>query len=63
VDGKYVYLSNFMDGCRIVELLPGGQFREMGRYDTTPTVGGSSQTGVWGVFVAGQQVSPVRRRW
>jgi hypothetical protein len=56
VDGKYVYLSNFMDGCRIVELQPGGQLREMGRYDTTPTVGGSGSNGVWGVFVAGQKV-------
>ena len=56
VAGKYVYLSNFMDGCRIVELRPGGLLREMGRYDTTPTVGGAGSSGVWGVFVAGQKV-------
>jgi hypothetical protein len=56
VDGKYIYLSNFMDGCRILELQPGGLLTDMGRYDTTPTTAGSSSQGVWGVFVAGDKV-------
>jgi hypothetical protein len=56
VDGKYIYLSNFMDGCRILELQPGGLLADMGRYDTTPTTAGGGSSGVWGVFVAGDKV-------
>ncbi len=56
VDGKYIYLSNFMDGCRILELQPTGDLTDMGRYDTTPTTAGTSSQGVWGVFVAGDKV-------
>lgn len=57
VQGKYVYVSSFLDGLRILELLPGGLFRDVGNYDTTPTLSGAGKTaGVWGVCVAGDQV-------
>ena len=56
VDGKYIHLSNFMDGCRILELRPGGLMTEIGRYDTTPTSAGGGSQGTWGVFVAGEKV-------
>lgn len=57
VDGKYVYVSSFLDGLRILELLPGGLFRDAGNYDTTPTLSGAgTSAGVWGVCVAGDQI-------
>lgn len=56
IKGKYVYVSNFMDGCRILELTPAGLLREVGRYDTTPTTGGTGYNGVWSVCLAGEKV-------
>lgn len=56
IKGKYVYTSNFMDGCRILELTPAGSLREVGRYDTTPTTGGLGYSGIWSVFVAGERI-------
>lgn len=56
IQGKYVYVSNFMDGCRILELTPAGQLREVGRYDTTPAASGTGYNGVWSVCIAGEKV-------
>jgi hypothetical protein len=56
VEGKCNYLSNFMDGCRVLDLHPGGLISDRGRYDTRPTTAGGCSSGVWGVFIAGNKV-------
>lgn len=56
VSGKYIYLSHFYDGLRVLELLPNGTLRDMAQYDTRPAQSGSGGTGAWGVCVAGGQV-------
>lgn len=56
IKGKYVYASNFMDGCRILELTPAGLLREVGRHDTTPTTGGTGYNGVWSLALDGEKI-------
>ena len=56
VQGKYLYVSHYLDGCRVLELLPNGQFRDVAQFDTTPTVAGSGQWGVTSVRVYGETI-------
>ena len=56
VEGQYAYVAHLLDGLRVLEVLPSGQFRDMALFDTRPTSAGTSYAGAWGVFVAGEKV-------
>ncbi len=56
VDGRWVYVAHHLDGCRILHLSPAGALSAVGRYDTTPTLGGTGTGGVTGVCLAGEKV-------
>jgi len=52
VVGNYVYQGNHRGGLRILDLsnVSDGVLVEVGYFDTTPTLSGSTQDGVWGVY-------------